>query len=131
MRKLAKKGDMNARMSIVLNKFRARLTSYPPGMCPLVLYRSLLQMSMNQSCGKCVPCRDGLVEVERLLNSILKGEGTHETLEKIISATYNVNENGNATTFTLAFETKDGFTVSGMTIKLDYCPVEEGLMITE
>ena len=54
-----------------------------------------------------------------------------ETLEKTISATYNVNENGNATTFTLAFETKDGFTVSGMTIKLDYCPVEEGLMITE
>lgn len=85
MKKLAKKGDMNARMSIVLNKFRARLTSYPPGMCPLVLYRSLLQMSMNQSCGKCVPCRDGLVEVERLLNSILKGEGSDETLEKMKS----------------------------------------------
>ena len=85
MRKLAKKGNMNSRMNIVLNKFKSSISSYPPGMCPLVLYRSLLQMSMNQSCGKCVPCRDGLVEVERLLNSVLKGEGSHETLEKMKS----------------------------------------------
>ena len=47
MKKLAKRGNMNARMSTVLNKFKTRITSYPPGMCPLVLYRSLLQMSMN------------------------------------------------------------------------------------
>ena len=60
MRKLTKRGNMNDRMDIVLNKFRSRINSYPPGMCPLVLYRPILQMSMNQSCGKCVPCRDGL-----------------------------------------------------------------------
>ena len=85
MRKLAKKGNMNSRMDIVLNKFKTSISSYPPGMCPLVLYRTLLQMSMNQSCGKCLPCRDGLVEVERLLNSVLKGEGSSETLEKMKS----------------------------------------------
>ena len=83
MKRLAKKGNMNSRMNVVLNKFKTRITSYPPGMCPLVLYRSLLQMSMNQSCGKCIPCRDGLVEVERLLYSILKGEGSEETLAKM------------------------------------------------
>lgn len=85
MHRLTKKGNMNDRMNTVLNKFKTRITTYPPGMCPLVLYRSLLQMSMNQSCGKCVPCRDGLVEVERLLGSILKGEGTTETLDKMKS----------------------------------------------
>ena len=85
MRRLAKRGNMNSRMNTVLNKFKTRITSYPPGMCPLVLYRSLLQMSMNQSCGKCVPCRDGLVEVERMLASILKGEGAHETLARMKS----------------------------------------------
>ena len=72
-------------MSVVLNKFKTRITSYPPGMCPLVLFRSLLQMSMNQSCGKCVPCRDGLSEVERLLADILRGEGSQETLDKMES----------------------------------------------
>lgn len=52
-----------------------------------------------------------------------------DTLAKTITATYSVNENGNATTLTLAFETKQGFTVSGKTITLEYSPVEEGLMI--
>ncbi|MBQ7158886.1 MAG: FAD-dependent oxidoreductase [Treponema sp.] len=83
MRKLTKKGNMDSRMSVVLNKFKTRITSYPPGMCPLVLYRSLLQLSMNQSCGKCVPCRDGLVEVERLLHLILKGEASPDTLSRM------------------------------------------------
>ena len=83
IRKLAKRGNINDRMDIALNKFKSRMTSYPPGMCPLVMYRSILQMSMNQSCGKCVPCRDGLTEAERLLRIILKGDGNRETLENL------------------------------------------------
>ncbi len=83
IRKLRKRGDMAERLDIALNKFKSRMTSYPPGMCPLVMYRSILQMSMNQSCGKCVPCRDGLVEAERMLRDILNGDATEETLEKL------------------------------------------------
>lgn len=81
MRKLKKKGNMNDRIDVVLRKFRSRMTSYPPGMCPLALYRSLLQISMNQSCGKCVPCRDGLHEVDFYLKSILNGDATMEILD--------------------------------------------------
>ena len=80
MRKLKNKGNMNDRMDTVLRKFRARMTSYPPGMCPLALYRSLLQISMNQSCGKCVPCREGLGEVDDLLRKIINGGGRPEML---------------------------------------------------
>lgn len=83
MRKLEKKGSMNQRIDVVLNKFRSRMSSYPPGMCPLVLYRSLLQISINQSCGKCVPCRDGLVELERMLDSILNGSAEPDVLDKM------------------------------------------------
>ena len=83
MRKLAKRGNINERMDIALMKFKSRMTSYPPGMCPLVMYRSILQMSMNQSCGKCVPCRDGLVEAERMLRDILNGDAEEETLTKL------------------------------------------------
>jgi NADPH-dependent glutamate synthase beta subunit-like oxidoreductase len=83
MKRLAKKGNMNQRIDVVLRKFRSRLNSYPPGMCPLVLYRSLLQISMNQSCGKCVPCRDGLVQADRMLEKILNGDGTPQTLEEL------------------------------------------------
>ena len=74
---------MDERMDVTLNKFRSRINSYPPGMCPLVLYRSILQMSLNQSCGKCVPCRDGLAEVDRLFGSVLSGDATAETLTKM------------------------------------------------
>ena len=81
MQKLAKRGNMNERTDMILRKFRSRMTSYPPGMCPLALYRSLLHISMNQSCGKCVPCRDGLGEVDYYLKSILNGDATEETLK--------------------------------------------------
>ncbi|MBQ7584215.1 MAG: FAD-dependent oxidoreductase [Lachnospiraceae bacterium] len=83
MRKLTKKGNMNERIDIVLRRFRSRMTSYPPGMCPLALYRSLLQISMNQSCGKCIPCRDGLGEVDWYLKSILNGDATEDTLREM------------------------------------------------
>ena len=83
MRKLAEKGNMNERIDVVLHKFRSRMSSYPPGMCPLALYRSLLQISMNQSCGKCVPCRDGLVEADRKLDSILNGSAAPDTLARL------------------------------------------------
>ncbi|MCR5476773.1 MAG: FAD-dependent oxidoreductase [Lachnospiraceae bacterium] len=83
MRKLAVKGNMNERIDVVLRKFRSRMTSYPPGMCPLALYRSLLQISMNQSCGKCVPCRDGLAEVDYYLKCILNGDATMDILQEM------------------------------------------------
>jgi NADPH-dependent glutamate synthase beta chain and related oxidoreductases len=38
---------------------------------------------MNQSCGKCVPCRDGLVEVDRMLQSILAGFANEEVVTKL------------------------------------------------
>ena len=83
MKKLEKKGSMNQRIDLVLSRFRSRMNACPPGMCPLALYRSLLQISINQSCGKCVPCRDGLPEADRLLDSILKGTGSYEVKKEL------------------------------------------------
>ncbi|MBQ8945236.1 MAG: FAD-dependent oxidoreductase [Lachnospiraceae bacterium] len=83
MHRLAERGNMNERINVMLRKFSSRMSSYPLGMCPLALYRSLLQISINQSCGKCVPCRDGLVEVDRLLTSILNGDADDGTLKKM------------------------------------------------
>ena len=83
MKKLTPRGSMNERIDTVLYKFRSRMKAYPPGMCPISLYRSLLQISMNQSCGKCVPCRDGLVEVDRMLQSIMAGSADETVLTKL------------------------------------------------
>ena len=44
MRRLEKKGSMNQRIDVVLRKFRSRMSSYPPGMCPLSLSETGLLM---------------------------------------------------------------------------------------
>ena len=56
---------------------------YPPGTCPLTVQLSLLHASMNQTCGKCVPCRDGLPQLAKLLEKILNGVGSMEMLDKM------------------------------------------------
>ncbi len=51
-----------------------------------------LKMCHAQTCGKCVPCRIGLGQLETLLEDVLNGEGKLETIdliEKTARAIYN------------------------------------------
>ena len=80
---LADPNNCDARIGKMLGKFVDKVLSYPPGTCPLTVQYSLLVSSMNQTCGKCVPCRDGLPQLASLLKKVLDGEGTPETLEQI------------------------------------------------
>ena len=57
-----------------------RLTSAPPGLCPVETALNYLQLSSAQSCGKCVPCRIGLNTMAGLLTQLLDGEGNADTL---------------------------------------------------
>lgn len=75
--------NTNDKIEKMLFRFRRKITSYPPGMCPLTVQMSLLQTSRNQTCGKCVPCRDGLAQLEKLLRSILEGDATEATLDEM------------------------------------------------
>jgi bidirectional [NiFe] hydrogenase diaphorase subunit len=45
--------------------------------------RFYMQFCMEESCGKCVPCRDGTVQLFDLLSKILKGDGTLKDLEAL------------------------------------------------
>ena len=44
-----------------------RIVASQPGLCPVDLAASFLKMCRAQSCGKCVPCRVGLAQLEKLL----------------------------------------------------------------
>ncbi len=77
------KKNTTARVGKMLEKFVSKVSIYPPGTCPLTVQYSLLISSMNQTCGKCVPCRDGLPQLSSLLKKIIDGEGTAETLEQM------------------------------------------------
>jgi bidirectional [NiFe] hydrogenase diaphorase subunit len=39
-----------------------------------------MEFCMDESCGKCVPCRVGTVHIYNLLDKISKGEGTTDDL---------------------------------------------------
>lgn len=57
-----------------------RITASPPGLCPIDLASSFLKMAHAQTCGKCVPCRIGLGQLENLLEDVLDGKATLDTV---------------------------------------------------
>ena len=60
-----------------------RIIASPGGLCPVDLTSSFVRLCLSQSCGKCTPCRIGLSKVAELLDSVLDGEATLETLDLI------------------------------------------------
>lgn len=55
----------------------------PPGLCPVDLAKSFLDLCHAQTCGKCVPCRIGLGQLSELMEQVLEGEATMETISII------------------------------------------------
>jgi len=57
-----------------------RIESSPPGLCPVSVTKAFLDLCRTQTCGKCVPCRIGLLQLTNLLTDVLNGSATEETL---------------------------------------------------
>ena len=60
-----------------------RINAGQPGLCPVDLALSFLRLSHAQSCGKCTPCRVGLGRLEDMIDAVLDGEATPQTLDVI------------------------------------------------
>jgi NADPH-dependent glutamate synthase beta subunit-like oxidoreductase len=60
-----------------------RIVASPPNLCPVDLAASFLKLCRAQTCGKCVPCRVGLVQLENLLEDVLEHRATMETIDLI------------------------------------------------
>ena len=60
-----------------------RIVASPPGLCPVDLASAFLKLCHAQTCGKCVPCRVGLRQLELLIDDVLNGQATMETLRYI------------------------------------------------
>ena len=60
-----------------------RIIASPPGLCPVDLQLSFLKMCHAQTCGKCVPCRVGLGQLQNLMEDVLAGKATLKTLDLI------------------------------------------------
>ena len=49
--------------------------------CMVQMARFFMQFTQNESCGKCVPCREGTKQMLALLDDIIQGRGELQTLE--------------------------------------------------
>lgn len=69
-----------------------RIESSPFGLCPIDMSRAFLRMSLAQSCGKCTPCRTGLAQVANLMDDVVEGRATMETLDLIEETASTIRE---------------------------------------
>lgn len=60
-----------------------RIIASPPGLCPVDMAAAFLKLCHAQTCGKCVPCRVGLGQLESLINDVLDGNATLDTIDLI------------------------------------------------
>lgn len=54
--------------------------------------RFYMEFCRGETCGKCVPCRTGTVQLYAMLTKIIKGEATEADLEKLEALSYMVKE---------------------------------------
>ena len=77
--------DTPSRADLVMEQLykdlERRIESSPPGLCPVDLSRAFLELCHAQTCGKCVPCRVGLGQLNHLIRKVLNGNATMETLD--------------------------------------------------
>ncbi|HIS41022.1 MAG TPA: FAD-dependent oxidoreductase [Candidatus Aphodovivens avistercoris] len=67
---IAPRSADDARLAATVERFARRIEAMPPGICPVVAQAALLRAGADQTCGKCVPCRDGLPRLAALADKL-------------------------------------------------------------
>ncbi|MCR5147494.1 MAG: FAD-dependent oxidoreductase [Eubacterium sp.] len=86
------KNEMNEKTMKFIDRFVKRVKGNPPGTCPLAVQLSFLQSARSQSCGKCVPCRDGLEQVEKMLRMIVEGEADQKVYDDMVELCHMIED---------------------------------------
>ncbi len=61
--------------------------------CMVDIAKFFLQFTVDESCGKCTPCRIGTRRLLEMLDKVTKGQATLEDLDKIEKLCYYIKEN--------------------------------------
>ncbi len=62
--------SIDTQLDSSIDRFSRRVATLPPGSCPITVQLALLEAGCQQTCGKCVPCRDGLPQLAALLRQV-------------------------------------------------------------
>ena len=61
--------------------------------CMVDIAKFFLEFTVDESCGKCTPCRIGTKRMYEILDKITKGQGTLEDLDKLEELAYYIKDN--------------------------------------
>lgn len=61
--------------------------------CMVDIAKFFLQFTVDESCGKCTPCRVGTKRMYEILDKIIKGNGTLEDIDKLEKLCYYIKDN--------------------------------------
>ena len=80
---VAPRAKDDAKFATFLDEYERRVEATPPGMCAVAMQLDLLRAGGCQTCGKCVPCREGIVHIETLLEEVLAFSADSDALDEI------------------------------------------------
>ena len=61
--------------------------------CMVDIAKFFLEFTVDESCGKCTPCRVGTKRLLEMLNKITSGTGTMEDIDKMEELCYYIKDN--------------------------------------
>ena len=80
---VAPRAKDDAKFAMFLDEYERRVEATPPGMCAVAMQLDLLRAGGCQTCGKCVPCREGIAHIETLLEEVLAFDAESDALDEI------------------------------------------------
>ena len=80
---VAPRAKDDSKFATFLDEYERRVEATPPGMCAVAMQLDLLRAGGCQTCGKCVPCREGIAHIEALLEEVLAFDAEPDVLEEI------------------------------------------------
>ena len=80
---VAPRAKDDAKFATFLDEYERRVEATPPGMCAVAVQLDLLRAGRCQTCGKCVPCREGIAHIETLLEEVLAFDAEPDVLDEI------------------------------------------------
>ena len=80
---VAPRAKDDGKFGAFLEEYGRRVEATPPGMCAVAFQLDLLRAGGCQTCGKCVPCREGIGRIEELLEEVLAFRAEPGALDEI------------------------------------------------
>lgn len=92
MKKFVINSDDEAKIIVegIYSDLERRVKASPPDVCPVTTAAVFLKQCGSQTCGKCAPCRIGLVKLEAMIEDVLDGDADLETIDIISQTARNI-----------------------------------------